>query len=196
MKKDDGFTLIEVLISLFIFSSIAIVISQALRVMIENQKNLDQKVHVLYQLKNTLQVLEQDVSQILPRPAFIDEHVYPALQQQVGEKKISFSRAGYFVSGVNQTGLARVVYTVKNKNLIRQVWYEIDHTATHPPEQTQILLNNLSDMQFQFIDQQKKRLVGWEKTSDLPLAIEITMTLSTNKKFYRLILLPGFHDDT
>ena len=62
-KKSSGFTLVEILITLTIFSSMALLISQSMQYAIKTQKKIQEQMDIQSRLLNALQVLEEDLHQ-------------------------------------------------------------------------------------------------------------------------------------
>ena len=133
--KGNGFTLLELLIALMIFSLISgaayrmfVVVSDNHQVTGETLKHLDrwQRFRVL---------LEKDLSQISLRPVRDEEGMLePALVSRPDNRdKIKFTRDGWNNPlGQARSTLQRITYQLEDDQLIRYFWSSLDRPPVMP----------------------------------------------------------------
>lgn len=61
MKNHNGFTLIEILIAMFIFSLIALTVSLSLKTILKTQEDLKQNINILSKLQLTIFSLQKNI---------------------------------------------------------------------------------------------------------------------------------------
>src|SRR3989338_4904860 len=68
MKKNRGFTLIEIIVALFIFAIVGVLAAMSLNTMIRAHKRLDVADSHLLQLEISMTMMRRDIAQIIDRP--------------------------------------------------------------------------------------------------------------------------------
>ena len=149
MRAQRGFTLVELLVALFIAAVMLAIGYGAIRQALASHEALkDSQAHLL-ELQNAVRVMEQDFVQLAPRPVrqpIGDEPAQPALAgSTVGAQAalssaatttttgalplVAFTRAGWAnPRGLQRTGLQRVAYFLENGTLRREHWNVLDPT--------------------------------------------------------------------
>ena len=163
--NNEGFTLIEVLISSFIvgllLSAIFFTIS-FLNINIQSSnKNYKEKEKFLI----SLSMIERDLKTLVNRPIRDSFGDYEAalIIDNDSEKKISLSRILYNdVTNINE--ILRIDYVFSNNKLKRNIWNVLDRVQ-NTEYQTHFLDNNIKDIQILAIDQTNKWLKFWPISS-------------------------------
>jgi len=150
MRRQRGFTLVELLVALFIAAVMFAIGYGAIRQALASHEALkDQQAHLL-ELQNAMRVLEQDFVQVAPRPVrqpVGDEPAQPALAGGASGTQsalnsattgsgttgalpiVAFTRTGWAnPRGLQRTGLQRVAYFLENGTLRREHWNVLDPT--------------------------------------------------------------------
>jgi general secretion pathway protein J len=147
MRPHRGFTLIELMVALFIAAVMFAIGYGAIKQALTSHESLKDKQAQLLELQNAVRVMEQDFVQIAPRPVrqpVGDEPAQPALaggtlsgtqaalsgSTTTGSPPIvAFTRAGWAnPRGLQRTGLQRVAYFLENGTLRRENWSVLDPT--------------------------------------------------------------------
>ena len=160
MRKYNGFTLLEILIAIFIMAIIGSIISFSLNTIIRNQNRLKLKNDSLTEFQIACDILERDIRQIINRP-IIDESNHQKPYLLMDQHTLEFTRSGYINFNQNErhSTLQRVAYQFEDNQLIRYVWSVLDRTPTTPVTK-EVLLHNVNDVKFQFISAQPHQAIS------------------------------------
>ena len=162
MKKNiSGFTLIEILVALFIFGIIGIVSGQLLTQTLSSHKALSLKGERLQELHRGLQILQRDILQFVDRP----------IRNGYGETREAFligldgtlelTRSGWRNPlGYARSEVQRVAYTWQDKKLIRGYWAELDRAAISEPNY-QTLFEEIERAEFYAVDGRGNEHLTW-----------------------------------
>src|SRR3990167_1782815 len=161
MSKNNGFTLIEILVALLIFAIMGVLAAKSLQAMIRSHRALEATNTELIQLNLTMALLRRDISQIIDRsvmdgaggkdPAFSDS-----------SNGIIFTRTGL----INPMGIAersdmqRIDYAFRENALVRLTWSVLDQPPKAEPE-TQVLLKNIASIEWQFLGKNNQTSPSW-----------------------------------
>ena len=162
MKKNkSGFTLIEILVALFIFGIIGIVSGQLLTQTLSSHKALSLKGERLQELHRGLQILQRDILQFVDRP----------IRNGYGETREAFligldgtlelTRSGWRNPlGYARSEVQRVAYTWQDKKLIRGYWNELDRASISEPNY-QTLFEDIERAEFYAVDGRGNEHMTW-----------------------------------
>lgn len=179
LPQEAGLTLVEALVSLFIFALIAsggvLLLSQTLQAQARVESSQDE----LRIVQSTRALLAADFAQIAPR-AVRDGGAQPVVFQGVGGARPSMS----FVRAAGQAGsqdrvatrLVAIEYRLDdNGNLVRITRNAID-PGPEATEQSRLLVAAPSEAQFEFNDGGAWR-TDWPAVSSVPRAVAISFIL-------------------
>ena len=149
MRGHRGFTLVELMVALFIAAVMFAIGYGAIKQALRSHESLkDEQAHLL-ELQNAVRIMEQDFLQVAPRPvrqAVGDEPAQPALAGNAAGTQaalsssttgsttgappiVVFTRTGWAnPRGLQRTGLQRVAYYLENGTLRREHWSVLDPT--------------------------------------------------------------------
>ena len=185
MVKVKAFTLIEIMIALFIFAIMAVMAATGLFAIIKSRDITEKHNARIVQLQTAMVIMQQDFQQLIDRP-ITDELGQPQPALWVTNNQIIFTRAGYVNPlGVYQrSNLQRVSYFVANNQLIRQTWLTLDRAAGDPPSLQRVLINNVDSMQIQILSRDQQTYSAWPPPQSagmiaplLPKSVEIILQL-------------------
>lgn len=146
-QNEAGFTLVEVLISLFIFALISVGTMTAMTQSLQGKDRLAASMEELNQLNAARAIMRSDISALTLRPSR-DElgGVNPYVLTTDGEALLSFTRRGkQNPSGLEPRGdLERVEYHFEDGSLIRRSFAH-ENPAQEAASFDRVLLDNLQD---------------------------------------------------
>jgi general secretion pathway protein J len=187
-----GFTLIELMVALFIAALMFAMGYGALSQGLKNHDTLKDQQARLLALQNTVRVLEQDFVQLTPRPvrqAVGDEPSQPALQAGTPGTQpiVALTRGGWAnPAGLQRPGLQRVDYLLEDGTLKREYWNVLDPTLASTTVKRD-LLTHVKSFSLRYMDVNRVWQQQWppptvagviaQETSLRlrPIAVEITL---------------------
>lgn len=187
MRKDRGFTLLEVLIALAVFAVIATLTSSAMYYAFNTRARLTEQADRLNSLQLSLSLLSRDTAQAIDRGIYgTDMRSFPIF---TGEPDyIEFTRGGYTNpnSSEKRSTLKRVAILCQNNQLIHRSWDVLDTTDRNRYED-RILQDNLLECRFAFLDHNLQVLKEWrpqavrqnQQQEPLPKAIQLNINLKS-----------------
>lgn len=193
IKTQSGFTLVEMMVALFIFSLLSVAGVALLRGAVNSNEVTDAKLSDMAQMQRLVSLMEADLSQALARPyrddqgdkvaAFISE------TGSSGRGFLSFTRGGQ--SNINnkpRSNMQRVSYQLNDGRLERLQYETTDGGAISEPAE---LLADISDLELRFRDKRGQWVSNWqtERLNDLPRAVELRF--DQNGRNYRHVFLVG-----
>lgn len=147
--NEAGFTLIEVLISLFIFALISVGTMTALTQSLQGKTRLNQAVDEINKINSVRSILRADMSAVTLRP-MRDElgGIMPFSLTTDGDALLSFVRRGREnPGGLEKRGdLERVEYLLINGDFIRRSFAH-ENPNSDPQYFDRVLLGNVQDVQ-------------------------------------------------
>jgi len=161
MKKQNGFTLIEILIALAVFAILATITSSAMYYAFNTRDRITQQAERLVDLQLTITQIERDTEQIANRSIRINGmQLLPALIGQ--NDSIELTRGGINnpLSVEKRSSLKRIAYLCRDKKLIRRSWSSLD-PIDYNAFKERTLLNHLSQCDFAYINQTLQVLTEW-----------------------------------
>ena len=194
--KKSGFTLLEILIALFIFSIVSLILAGALRTVINAQSGTAKNAERLRQTQVALMMFSRDVEQALNRPILNSAgKEEPAF---MGDKNsVSFTHTG----AANPEGtalrssLSRSGYVWHDNALYRVTWNALDLPPDAKPHERK-LLEGVSELTFQYLDGEHHFQNDWPSSSGksadpLPRAVKMELTISHWGKMSQLYVIPA-----
>jgi general secretion pathway protein J len=195
LKKNNGFTLLEIIIALFVFSIVSIIVVSALHNVLNIQSGTEQKAARLAKLQIALLLMSHDFEQTIHRPTM---NVTGTLEGFVGTPDtVTFTHAGLTnpFGQLQRTTLQRTRYQFRNKtSLTRTTWPVLDQTRDTGMD-TRELLADVSDLQFEYLDSKGKFQPIWppldQQSAILPRAVRVSLTLKKWGKINQLYIIVG-----
>ena len=194
MSRDqNGFTLVEMMVALFIFSMLAVAGVIMLRSAVDGDEITAKNLGQMAEMQRFVSLMEADLSQALPRtardergdrmPAFASEASGP------DAAFLKFTRGGQSnINGEARSNLERVEYRLVDGKLERWRYRMTDGGSTDEPA---VLLSNIESLELRFRDRRGQWASRWEagRLAELPRAIE--MEFEQQGRRYRHLFLVG-----
>ena len=192
-RSSTGFTLLELLIAMVIFSIMSLMAYGGLNSVLTSNRVTQEYEEELKSLQRTMMFLEKDIRQIVARPRHAGYNdILPALSTDLGlDGVIEFTRSGNpNPAGKLRSSLQRVRYVLDKEELQRWSWPLVDHLDGVPIKMA--LMGSVEQISFRFMAANTQWQDEWLASGDksiLPKAIEINMTHKRWGKVQRLIAL-------
>ncbi len=197
-RECKGFTLLELLVALAIFSLMSMMLYGSLTSMTETREQLQKRTDRFAEVQTFFRVIGRDISQIAARPirdGYGDE--LPAVSKNTSDLGFEFTRNGWRnPAGRPRSSLQRVRYQLKEGKLIRGNWQVLDRDVESAPY-GKILLDNVWALDITFVGHQEKIYKQWPpenaESSDhsevMPRAVHVQIELEDWGRFDRLFLV-------
>jgi general secretion pathway protein J len=198
-NKNSGFTLIEVMVAIAIFSVIAAGVYRVLSAMVETQDRIVSHADALRDLQRALWLMTMDMNQLVMRDVRItDTKRAPAIAAGGDDALLQFTRQGVRNPLLAmRSDLDRVTYSLgyandsdssskrkkgKAKDLLRNTWSYLDR-KDNAKKTTQVLFQDVDDVKFEFMNTKSDWKTEWpenkleddQRGRDLPVAIRVTL---------------------
>ncbi len=167
MNKSTGFTLLELLVALAVFSILSLISYQGLGQFLSTQQYLEQQENQLRRLQLTLQRLETDLQQAIARP--IRNEFGDTQAAFIGDRQgLRFSRSGLAnYRQEKRSDLQRLAWFVEEGSLYRGDWQVLDR-AQDSQMQRLSLLSHISELNWQYIDAKQQAHDTWPPNQENP----------------------------
>ena len=197
-----GFTLLEVLVAVFIFSIVAMLAYGGYNQLARQSDIVESNAARTRMIQSAVQRMAEDFEMIEPRPVRepLGESVEPALRSDTRtESLINLTRSGWSnPAGVSRSTLQRVTYRLQDNKLQRAYWNALDRTMSAEPTAA-TLLDHVRTASFRFMDQNQSWHDQWpplgysgpDAARLRPIAVEITLDLEDWGKIVRLVEVAG-----
>ena len=181
--KIRGFTLLELLVAMSVFSILASIAYGGLSAVLTNNDHHERVSQRLSALQTTYVFLQRDIEQAIYRSIRVDEtQKLPALYSIPNEDLLlELTRTGWQNPLEQQRSeLQRISYHINDGKLYRGYWNSIDRTQNAIQHET-LMLSDFKSIQIRFLDTENKWHSVWppygkdDPNDQLPIAIETTI---------------------
>ncbi|HYW75203.1 MAG TPA: type II secretion system minor pseudopilin GspJ [Gammaproteobacteria bacterium] len=197
MRRQAGFTLIEILVATVVLAIMSIAAYAGLHAVVKVREHTQQDMRHFKHLQMAMVTLDRDLEQAIARPI---RHASGDLSPGMigGDKdvpELAFTRDGQpNPLQLPRSGLQRIAYGIKNDNLVRYFYLVLDRTVEQDPKQ-QIILKGVTALHLRFMDQFGKWHTAWpplnaqsSQYNDIdPIAVDIILDTKRWGKIERVI---------
>ncbi|MGJ8679588.1 type II secretion system minor pseudopilin GspJ [Paraglaciecola sp.] len=197
----SGFTLIEILVAMAIFSLIGLASAGVVNQVIESDNLSKQRISQLEVLQRAMLTIERDIMQAMPRATRIEGELNKTLMtagENVLESEtqgLGFVRAGWHNPQLMlpRSTLQAVGYRLQENQLQRLYGNYVDNVIGYEPK-VKVLLSGIEDFQVRFLTklQNLDDPDTWDEefaSETLPIAISITIVSTTFGEIHRDFML-------
>lgn len=174
-RRPDGFTLIELMISVVIFSLMTIFAYAGVNQIILTRERSAESLDRFASVQFTLRQLALDLEQIHPRPVReeLGENLVPTVIADLRRfNQIELTRAGWRNPlGTPRPSLQRVAYRLEDGELIRSHWNVLDRLQVNAPIEF-TLLEGVDSFELQFMKDNGDWISSWPDP-DLPGTLQL-----------------------
>lgn len=196
--KQRGFTLLEVLVAITIFSIMSVTALTGIKSIVDAQQKVEQVDALITNLQRSLFYLDQDFQYLVDRDVR-DEYgsAQPSLQSSGGGDQLILMTVMNRKNALKQqrSSLSRVGYSLEDDTLIRKLYQQVDG-ASEEQANHRALINEIEEVQLRFLDKDNNWQLYWPPASaastgvTFPKAIEINLFHKQLGKITRLFQIP------
>lgn len=207
VHRQQGFTLMEVLIAVAITSVIGLGVWQVINSVVNSRDRVNELAEQFAAVQKVMLLLERDITQVVNRPARdIYGDFQPALTSQQGGYTLSITRLGWRNPlRLRRSELQRVAWEYSGSELRRHYWPMVDQGQEDSSREV-LLLDHVLSFEVQFLDANGNWQAQWPKQTTLaeqtpgkrpelplPKGIRITLEHEWLGELSRLFSLPDFN---
>jgi general secretion pathway protein J len=208
MMRARGFTLIEVVIAMFIAAIMFAIGYGAINQALRDRDALNVSQERVTEIQIGMRVVAQDFAQVIARPARDTTgtgELMPAIfANGSSDAIVTFSRAGWSnPAGIQRPSEQRVRYRFIDGSLVREHWLSVDPALNTEPRQ-RTLLTRVKAVEIRFLDPVSRQWrTEWQASAGgqispnsvsllvtRPLAIEFTVVFEDWGRIQRLFEIP------
>lgn len=151
MRQESGFTLIEILIALFIFAIIATITATMLHTIINAHQDSERYYKRLTQIQLAVSLIRKEIQQIATQPIYDDKgKLLPPIYAL--PKHLEFTRAGLvnpdFIA--KRSTLQRVAIYLQDHSLYLKTWTRLNRNQD-AQSNTKLLLTDVDQFEVQYL---------------------------------------------
>ena len=151
-KTQLGFTLVEIMVALVIFSVIGLISARLLSQSLESQNALQSRGERLAEIHRALRVVQRDMLQFSARSIRVDKNEYLPPLLLSPEGALEMTRVGWRNPlGQPRSEVQRLGYRWQDEKLIRGYWLTLDRSYEDEPAY-QTVLSDVTELEFYAID--------------------------------------------
>jgi general secretion pathway protein J len=194
-RRISGFTLIEMLVALTVFSILSVLAYRALDAVLALDERSSNTLAANSAKHRAMAILLQDFLHIRPRVVRDERNDYQRAYEISEEYAVRFTRGGLPMLPSMPSGMQRIAFSVNDdKELLRWVWPQLDSTSDLEPK-PQVLLMGVEEFMAEQLDNDNIFVNAWPPVNEeieldgLPKMIRLTIEFEDGSQLERLI--PG-----
>lgn len=152
VPRQSGFTLLELLIALAIFSLMSVMAYGGLTAVIQTRTTVNASMQRLAMLQRTAHRLQTDIESAQARPVRNEYgDTEPAMALDLNERGLMFTRSGWRNPLlVSRSAMQRVEYRLDEDRLVRKSWPMLDRANEEGAQET-IMLQDIEELRWRFL---------------------------------------------
>ena len=200
MNREDGFTLIEILVAVAVMAVMGVMALVGLNTVIDQQAIANAQADRWSKIQFTVRMLTQDLSQLHPRGIRADSTLLASLDADPNSAyPLEFSRGGWNnPAGLARGTVQRVAYEIEDDKLYRLHWPVLDRTLNAIPIRNEIV-DGVEEIELRFLDDAGQWQPSWPPLgvspsaalSMRPRAVEVKILLEDMGEIWRLVEVSG-----
>lgn len=188
IKFVSGFTLLEILVALTIFALMSLITYRGVSMVIDTRSAVVSETQYWRELTLAFERIENDLSQLAPRPWRDANGALQAPLRSVSSVQVP-QGLEFIRFDANRAPL-HGVYECRAQSLQLKLYPRPDLAAEDTPV-VHVLLNNLSQCELAFLDQNNQWLPTWAVANMRPRAIRVRVAVAQRSGSYeRVFLIP------
>ncbi len=202
MRRQSGFTLLELIIAIGIFATMSAMAYAGLNSVMNTRAHADIQADRLAQLQKAFLIIGRDIEQAIDRP----------VRDNYGDELRAISGGGYGSSilelsrsgranpmALPRSHLQRVGYEVQEDQLLRKVWPVLDQ-AVDTVAYEGVMLTGIKAVDLRFMDANKQWQTQWpdpnlsgtgQSLPAMPRAVEVSIDLEDWGRIRRIFEVVG-----
>lgn len=202
-RSSHGFTLVELLVAIFIFAIVSAVAMGGYNELVKQSDIASAGAARTRSVQTTVQRMVLDFTSLEPRPVRepLGDSMEPALRSDArsGEQIAEFTHSGWSnPAGMPRSTLQRVSYRLEDKTLVREYWVVLDRTLTGEPQRAE-MIDRVERVALRFMDTNRTWHEQWpplgysapDAAQLRPIAVEITLELEDWGEIKRIVEVSG-----
>jgi general secretion pathway protein J len=198
-----GFTLLEVLVAVAIFTVVGILAMTGYNELSDQSSRVETGAARVRAVQSAVMRMSQDFASLEPRPIRepLGDSIEGALRadDRSQNELVELTHSGWSnPAGVPRPTLQRVAYRLQENELWRDYWVVLDRTQSEEPVSV-VLLDKVKSISFRYMSSTRAWQDEWpplgSNTPDTkrmrPIAVEITLELEDWGEIRRIIEVPG-----
>ena len=191
--KQSGFTLLEVLVSIGVFSMVALVSYSTLDTYIDHRERLNTHYGKLERLQRMFILLERDIKFAVNRKVEIGGDTEAAIKSSDGDEFITLTVATADIENPLGVSLRRAQWRLEGKEMIRSEWSVLDRTDNI--EATELVISDeIEDVELTYLfydDQGGLDTQSSLDDDDYPQGVEVIIKLVSGEQYRRVFGVSG-----
>lgn len=197
LSSKRGFTLLELLVAIAIFSVLSVMAYAGLDTVITTKKSTQQASDRIAEIQLVMMRITNDLRQAVPRKVR-DEYgsfIHAMELSKTDGTSMEWSRGGYRnPARLTRSHVQRVAYKLEQQKLTRVTWPVLDRAQDTESIQS-VVLSDIESMEWRFLNNENEWVSAWPEEEEkaelypLPKAVEFNVEIKSFGKIRRLILV-------